>query len=262
MAPLWHHYGANASHSGAKYVPRWRRAPPASMPGMSDPATSPALPPVILVHGFASSSEHNWVRSGWRDALESRGHPVVLMDLPGHGGNGRPGGGLAAVGQLTELAGGYPEVDLIGFSAGARVCALAAASGQLPVRRLVLAGLGDSSLAGADRGADDAISLTGPLDDGDIRGRLFRRMAVSAGNDPRALEAFLAAPAGDLTAGALARIACPTLVIIGERDHLGPASQLAASLPDSRLVTLPRIDHFATTSRIEAIMAALSFLAG
>jgi pimeloyl-ACP methyl ester carboxylesterase len=218
---------------------------------------------VILVHGFASSAEHNWVRTGWRDALESRGHQVVLLDLPGHGGNASAGGGLAAVGQLTELAAAYPEVDLVGFSAGARVCALATAGGPVRVRRLVLAGLGDGSLAGAAREtAGPAMSLTGPLDEDDVRGRLFRRLAASAGNDPRALEAFMAAPAGDLTPEVLSRITVPVLVIIGERDHLGPASQVAASLPDSRLVTLPRIDHFATTSRVEAIMAALDFLGG
>ena len=232
------------------------------MPGMSDPVPAATLPPVILVHGFASSSEHNWVRPGWRDALESRGHQVVLMDLPGHGGNTSSGGGLAAVSQLTELAGSFPAVDLVGFSAGARVCALAAAGGQVPVRRLVLAGLGDGALADGDRGRDRAaMSLTGPLDEADIRGRLFRRMAAAAGNDPSALEAFLAAPAGDLTPEVLARVACPVLLIIGERDHLGPADRLAASLPDSELVTLPRIDHFATTGRLEAIMATLRFLA-
>jgi pimeloyl-ACP methyl ester carboxylesterase len=230
---------------------------------MPAPAPSPAGRVVILVHGFASSSEHNWVRTGWRDALESRGHQVVLLDLPGHGGNARAGGGLAAVGQLTELAGSYPEVDLVGFSAGARVCALAAASGQVRTRRLVLAGLGDGSLAGAARaGEPPAMSLTGPLDDDDIRGRLFRRLAASAGNDPHALEAFMAAPGGDLAPEVLSRIAVPVLVLIGERDHLGPATRVVASLPDSRLVTLPRIDHFATTSRVEAIMAVLDFLAG
>jgi pimeloyl-ACP methyl ester carboxylesterase len=228
---------------------------------MPDPVPSPAERAVILVHGFASSAEHNWVRTGWRDALESRGHRVVLLDLPGHGGNTSPGGGLAAVEQLTELAGAYREVDLVGFSAGARACALAAASGRVRVRRLVLAGLGDGSLAGADRaGGSRAMSLTGPLDEDDVRGRLFRRLAASAGNDPRALEAFIAAPAGDLTPEALGQIAGPVLVIIGERDHLGPARQVVASLPDGRLVTLPRIDHFATTSRMEAILAVLNFL--
>lgn len=218
---------------------------------------------MILVHGLASSGEHNWVRTGWRDALESRGHHVVLLDLPGHGGNTSPGGGLAAVEQLTELADGYPEVDLVGFSAGARACALAAAGGQVRVRRLILAGLGDGSLAGPGRaGGGAAMSLTGPLDEDDVRGRLFRRLAASAGNDPRAVEAFMAAPAGELTPEVLAQIASPVLVIMGERDHLGPATKVTASLLDGRLVTLPRIDHFATTSRMDAILAALSFLDG
>jgi pimeloyl-ACP methyl ester carboxylesterase len=226
---------------------------------MSDPAPSAALPPVILVHGLASSFEHNWVRTGWVDALENRGRQVIGMDLPGHGGNGRAGGSLAAVDQLTALAERHGTVDLVGFSAGARVCVLAASAGQASVRRLVLAGLADSVLSA---GHDVAgISLTGPLDDEDVRSRLFRRMAASAGNDPQALEDFLAAPAGEVTAQVLAQITCPTLVIIGERDQLGRADQVAGSLPAGQLVTLPRADHFATPSRVEAILAALAFLA-
>jgi pimeloyl-ACP methyl ester carboxylesterase len=229
---------------------------------MSDPAPSAALPPVILVHGLASSFEHNWVRTGWLDTLESRGRQVVSMNLPGHGGNSRPGGVLAAVDQLTELAEPLGVVDLVGFSAGARVCALAAAAGQVAVRRLILAGLGDSALGAGDAGPSlTGLSLTGPLDDGDVPSRLFRRMAASAGNDPHALEAFRAAPAGELTARVLARIACPTLVIIGERDHLGPAAQVAGSVPGAQLITLPRTDHFATPSHVEAILGALRFLA-
>jgi pimeloyl-ACP methyl ester carboxylesterase len=189
------------------------------------------------------------------------------MNLPGHGGNSRPGGVLAAVDQLTELAEPRGAVDLVGFSAGARVCALAAAAGQIAVRRLVLAGLGDSALRPGGEPAGDAgpsltgLSLTGPLDDGDVQSRLFRRMAASAGNDPHALEAFRAAPAGELTGRVLARIACPTLVIIGERDHLGPAAQIAGSVPGAQLITLPRTDHFATPSHVEAILGALRFLA-
>jgi pimeloyl-ACP methyl ester carboxylesterase len=244
---------------------------------MSDPAPSPAPPPVILVHGFASSFGHNWLRTGWAEALESRGHEVVGMDLPGHGarahtagehtdghtaGDRTTGGERAAAEQLAALAGRYPEVDLVGFSAGARICAAVAASGTARVRRLVLAGLGDGSLTDAPQAADSPISLAGPLDEADVRSALFRRMAASAGNDPLALEAFLAAPAVDVTAGLLARISCPTLVILGERDWLGPATRVMASLPDGRLVTLPRADHFGTATHVEAILGTLRFLAG
>jgi pimeloyl-ACP methyl ester carboxylesterase len=215
---------------------------------------------VILVHGFASSFEHNWRRTGWAETLQGRGHEVIGMDLPGHGGSDQAGGTAAAAAQLTALAGRYPAVDLVGFSAGARVCAAVAASGAAGVRRLVLAGLGDGSLGDAPRPRDSPISLAGPLDEADIRSALFRRMAASAGNDPLALEAFLAAPAVDVTAELLARISCPTLVIIGERDWLGPASRVMASLPDARLATLPRADHFGTATHVEAILATLRFL--
>jgi pimeloyl-ACP methyl ester carboxylesterase len=243
------------------------------MPRMSGPAPSPQPPPVILVHGFASSYEHNWVRTGWADTLGSRGHQVIGMDLPGHGGNSAAGGAAAAVGQLTELAAGHAAVDLVGFSAGARICALAAASGQVPVRRVVLAGLGDSLLhgerpaggPGRGDGGDPAdgpgMSLTGPLDPADVRSGLFRRMAASAGNDPGRLESYLAAPADDLTPAVLARVSCPALVIIGERDHLGPATAVLAALPAATLLTLPRTDHFGTASNVEAILAAARFLA-
>jgi pimeloyl-ACP methyl ester carboxylesterase len=242
------------------------------MPRMSGPAPSPLPPPVILVHGFASSYEHNWVRTGWADTLGSRGRQVIGMDLPGHSGNSGPGGAAAAAGQLIELAGAHAAVDLVGFSAGARICAIAAASGQLPVRRVVLAGLGDSLLhgerpaeghdgCGGDPADHPSMSLTGPLDPGDVRSALFRRMAASAGNDPGRLEGYLAAPAGDLTPGVLARISCPALVIIGERDHLGPAVRVMAALPAGMLLTLPRTDHFGTASHVEAILAAAKFLA-
>jgi pimeloyl-ACP methyl ester carboxylesterase len=244
---------------------------------MSGPAPSPQPPPVILVHGFASSYEHNWVRTGWADTLGNRGHQVIGMDLPGHGGNSAPGGAAAALAQLTELTAGHAAVDLVGFSAGARICALAAAGGQVPVRRVVLAGLGDSLLHGdqqhGDRPADSpgrdggdlddspAMSLTGPLDPADVRSGLFRRMAASAGNDPGRLESYLAAPAGELTTAVLAQVSCPALVIIGERDHLGPATAVLAALPAGTLLTLPRTDHFGTASNVEAILAAARFLA-
>ncbi|MEP7026218.1 MAG: alpha/beta fold hydrolase [Actinomycetota bacterium] len=237
---------------------------------MSGPAPSP-LPPVILVHGFASSFEHNWVRTGWADTLGSRGHQVIGMDLPGHGGNDQAGGAAHAVRQLTELAGQHESVDLVGFSAGARVCAIAVAGGLPGVRRLVLAGLGDSLLHGdrlldgdgpaGAQAAEPPLSLTGPLDPADVRSGLFRRMAASAGNDPARLAEYLAGPAGHLTPAVLAQISCPALVIIGEGDPLGPATRVMASLPDGQLLVLPRTDHFATPGHVEAILAAVRFLA-
>ena len=42
-------------------------------------------PPVLLVHGFASSAEHNWRHPGWLDLLADCGRETIAIDLPGHG---------------------------------------------------------------------------------------------------------------------------------------------------------------------------------
>jgi pimeloyl-ACP methyl ester carboxylesterase len=232
---------------------------------MSGPQGSPGtLPPVILVHGFASSFQHNWVRTGWVDVLEARGHPIVGMDLPGHGGNEDPGGREAAVSRLARLAGRLGTVDLVGFSVGAWVSAMATAAGRISVRRVVLVGLGDGMLGGAAarRPADSAaISLTGPAEYGDVRGALFRRMAAAAGNDLARLAEFNAAPSSGLTPELLRAISCPVLVVIGDNDWTGPARQVCDALADCTLLTLPRTDHFATAEHPEAILATARFLA-
>ena len=47
--------------------------------------THDQAPPVLLVHGFASSAEHNWRQPGWLDLLADCGRETIAIDLPGHG---------------------------------------------------------------------------------------------------------------------------------------------------------------------------------
>ncbi len=49
-----------------------------------------ALPPVLAVHGFASSAAGNWQRTGHLDALTAAGRTVIAPDLRGHGESDRP----------------------------------------------------------------------------------------------------------------------------------------------------------------------------
>ena len=94
----------------------------------------------------------------------------------------------------------------------------------------------------------------------DVRARTFRRMARSAGNEPRALSAFLRRPRQILTEEDLSKLDMPILVVLGDRDWVGPADRLMAALPSATLVKLAGVDHFATPSDFGAIDATVRFL--
>jgi pimeloyl-ACP methyl ester carboxylesterase len=103
-------------------------------------------------------------------------------------------------------------------------------------------------------------ALEGSEEPEDVQARLFRRLAQSAGNDPRALSAFLRRPHNSITEEDLSRLRCPVLIVLGERDWVGPAERLMAALGSATLVTLSGVDHFATPSDFGAIDATIKFL--
>src|SRR3979409_2726799 len=45
--------------------------------------------PVVLVHGFASTKETNWVVPGWIDTLRRAGRRAIALDNRGHGASTR-----------------------------------------------------------------------------------------------------------------------------------------------------------------------------
>ncbi|MEJ8574673.1 alpha/beta fold hydrolase [Microbaculum marinum] len=58
----------------------------------------------------------------------------------------------------------------------------------------------------------------------------------------------------------LAKVTAPTLVIVGDRDRLTPpdhSAEIAAGIPDARLVTIAECGHLTTLERPEAVNDAL-----
>ena len=50
----------------------------------------PSGAPVLLIHGFASSANVNWVFPGWLKTLGDAGYRVIALDNRGHGKSSKP----------------------------------------------------------------------------------------------------------------------------------------------------------------------------
>jgi pimeloyl-ACP methyl ester carboxylesterase len=217
---------------------------------------------LILLHGFGSSFDHNWRQTGWVDILADFGVTVPAIDLPGHGSSSPltdPADYADADDQVRRALPADGLIAGVGFSAGAELLLRLAVAEPERFDRIVLLGLGDNVFE-----TDDPAALVGALESSeepeDVRARLFHRLARSAGNDPRALSAFLRRPRQSVTEEELSKLQCPVLVVLGDRDWVGPADRLMAALPSASLVTLAGVDHFATPSDFGAIDATVKFL--
>ena len=219
-------------------------------------------PPVLLVHGFASSAEHNWRHPGWLDLLADCGRETIAIDLPGHGTAPKPADPARYQGVEAHVAAavqGRQPLDAIGFSAGAHVLLRLAADQPGTFRRLALLGIGRGALEPADPEPIVA-ALTSQPDPENVTGMVFRRLADGLGNDRDALVAFLRRPQRPLTPADLARVAAHVLVVLGDQDPASPGDGLVAALPDARLVTLRGVDHFGTPADVRCMQAVLGFL--
>jgi len=217
--------------------------------------------PVVLVHGFATSSARTWGDNGWLDLLADVGRDPIAVDLLGHGTADKPHDPAAYSEMESLVAVQLPDapVDAIGFSLGARVLLTIACDQPDRFSRLVLTGVGANLLR--TEGSDIILrAVEGEGDPTNPVVQYFAGLAQHPEVDREALAACLRSPRPPLTPERLAAVQVPVLVILGDKDFAGPAEPLVDALPDARLVSLRNVDHFATPKDFGCIDAALDFL--
>lgn len=212
-------------------------------------AGRPDDPPMVLLHGLGEGA------ASWRPVLAdlaALGYRVLAPDARGHGGSGRPGaysfellrGDVLAF--LDAL--GVDRCVLVGHSMGATTAGLVASAAPERVVALVL-----EDAAPPRPGALSRPPLDPPDEEPPFDWALVNAIRAQLSDpDPAWWERAK-------------RIAVPTLVVAGgPPSHVpqGDLHELAAALPDGRLVEIP-VGHMVHVEAPGRFVAAVrEFLAG
>lgn len=226
--------------------------------------------PVILVHGFASNAEVNWVSTGWVDALVEAGYQAVTLDNRGHGQSEKlydpakyPAREMAkdVINLIDHLDLGVTA--LLGYSMGARICAFAAMDAPQKVQAVIFGGLGINMIHGMTDSDEIIAGLLAPnlSDVTQKTARQFRVFAEHTGSDLKALAACMASSRTKIDADDVARISVPVLVAVGSEDDVAGAPEpLAELLPEGEVLVIERRDHMRATGDAQFKAGAISFL--
>ncbi len=209
--------------------------------------------PVVLVHGFASTKEVNWVATGWVSTLNKAGRRVIALDNRGHGASSKlydPSAYHSAT-MAEDVRALFDHLkiesaDVMGYSMGSRITAFLVVKHPGRVRSAIFGGLGIKLVEGVGLPESIADALEAPsLDDvSDPTGRVFRIFADQTKSDLRALAACIRGSRQTLSRAEVAAIRAPILVAVGTRDQVaGSAQELAALIPGARALNIPDRDH-------------------
>jgi pimeloyl-ACP methyl ester carboxylesterase len=227
--------------------------------------------PIVLVHGFASNKEVNWIYPGWVVTLTRAGRRVIALDNRGHGQSSKlydPAAYRRALmaddvrALLDHL--GLERADIMGYSMGARITAWLALAQGPRVRSAVIGGLGSRLFEGLGKTDEIAHALEAPAlaDVADATGRMYRSFAERTHSDLRALAACIRGSREALTRGEVAAITVPVLVAVGSNDEVaGSPEALAALIPGAQAFVIPGRDHMLAVGDKSFKAAVLDFLA-
>src|SRR5260370_38471109 len=139
--------------------------------------------PIILVHGFASTKNVNWVYPAWVSELKKNGRRVIALDNRGHGDStklydpeayhiGTMAGDVSTLMDHLEIE----RADIMGYSLGARMMAWLAHRQPQRLRSAIFGAIGIGLIEGRGPSENGGEALVAPslVDVTDPSGRNFR----------------------------------------------------------------------------------------
>lgn len=241
--------------------------------------------PVLLIHGFTSDVQGQWVAPGIFPAL-AKDYRVIALDNRGHGKSDKPHDprqyGTEMVEDAVRLL-DHLKIDrahVVGYSMGGSITLQVVARSPERVRTATLGGMGlpepgrekllvalaDSLEKG--KGLGPLILALTPKDrprPSAEQMQLINTVLLSR-NDPKALAAVLRGSLEDknmaLSAQQIEGIKVPLLALIGADDPLkSGVDALKKRLPDVKVVVIDKADHMTAFTRDEFVTALKEFLA-
>jgi pimeloyl-ACP methyl ester carboxylesterase len=209
--------------------------------------------PILLVHGFASTKNVNWVYPAWVSELRKAGRRVIALDNRGHGDSAKlydseayhipaMASDVTALMDHLDIA----RADIMGYSLGGRMTAWLAFRAPQRLRSAIFGGIGIGLIEGGGPGENVAAALeASSLEEvSDPVGRTFRAFADQTRADRRALAACMRGSRRLMTSAEAAAITVPVLIAVGTADEIaGSAQALGKIVPGSQVLDIPNRDH-------------------
>lgn len=240
-------------------------------------AHEPDAPLVVFLHGAGMDHSVWTLQSRW---FAHHGFRVLAVDLPGHGGSeGSPLPDIPALAAWTAalISAQGGKARLVGHSMGALVALATAARYPESIEGIALVGVGAKMpvhpdlLAAAKANHHDVIDMIAlwGLGGAAVMGQSPPPGTWMLGGILRLLERaapgvihtdMFACNAYGQTEADAAKVACPTALVLGERDLMTPAKSglaLASKIAGAKATVIPGAGHMLMVERPDETLAAL-----